>query len=268
MSDAPKTKGLAAKMAAAMAEIGRVQKRGKNDAQGYKYARADDVAEEARRVLSTHGIAMFADVVDDSLREITIPPAKEGFGGKVLRISKVRVAWTFQDSETGEERTVHTPGEGMDSGDKGIYKAMTGAMKYALMLGFLIPTGDGDPEKASEVDAEVYAAEKPAPKTRVDSVKEKVAAANGKGVQDVRMPKDAEARKQDLKARTMALGFKGADLPKKLGEWIGRDVDAATVFTPDDWLKADASIAQAKTNKETLARASANMEAAGLAEHA
>lgn len=36
-------------------------------------------------------------------------------------------------------------GEGMDTGDKAIYKAITGAQKYVLMKTFLIPTGD-DPE--------------------------------------------------------------------------------------------------------------------------
>lgn len=134
-----KPAGLAKKMAAAMAEIGRVQKRGSNQAQGYKYARADDVAEEARAVLAKHGIAVYPDVLDYGTREI------DGRNGK-LRITWAKVAWTFVDGESGESRTVNVPGEGQDSGDKGIYKAMTGSMKYLLMTSFLIPTGEGDPE--------------------------------------------------------------------------------------------------------------------------
>jgi hypothetical protein len=134
-----KPKGLAAKMAAAMGEIGRVQKRGHNQAQGYKYARADDVAEEARAVLSKYGIAVYPDVLDYGIREV------EGKNGKI-RITWAKVAWTFSDAETGESRTINVPGEGQDSGDKGIYKAITGSMKYVLMAGFLIPTGEGDPE--------------------------------------------------------------------------------------------------------------------------
>jgi hypothetical protein len=42
-------------------------------------------------------------------------------------------------------------GEGQDAGDKGPYKAMTGAQKYALMKTFMIPTGD-DPEADEDVD--------------------------------------------------------------------------------------------------------------------
>jgi hypothetical protein len=36
-------------------------------------------------------------------------------------------------------------GQGLDSGDKAPYKAMTGALKYALLQSFLLATGD-DPE--------------------------------------------------------------------------------------------------------------------------
>lgn len=140
-----KASGLAKKMAAAMAEIGRVKKRGANQAQGYKYARADDVAEEARAVLAKHGVAVYPDVLDYGLREV------DGKNGKI-RITWAKVAWTFVDGETGEARTINVPGEGQDSGDKGIYKAMTGSMKYLLMTSFLIPTGDADPENDSDDD--------------------------------------------------------------------------------------------------------------------
>ena len=36
-------------------------------------------------------------------------------------------------------------GQGIDAGDKAPYKAMTGALKYALLQSFLLATGD-DPE--------------------------------------------------------------------------------------------------------------------------
>ena len=55
------------------------------------------------------------------------------------------MAYTFIDVDTAEEITVKTAGEGLDSGDKAPYKAMTGALKYALLQSFLLATGD-DPE--------------------------------------------------------------------------------------------------------------------------
>jgi hypothetical protein len=48
--------------------------------------------------------------------------------------------------DTAEEITVKVAGEGLDAGDKAPYKAMTGALKYALLQSFLLATGD-DPEE-------------------------------------------------------------------------------------------------------------------------
>jgi hypothetical protein len=53
--------------------------------------------------------------------------------------------YRFVDARSGEELTVRVPGEGADPGDKAPYKAMTGALKYALLQSFLLATGD-DPE--------------------------------------------------------------------------------------------------------------------------
>jgi hypothetical protein len=247
---AKKPAGLAAKMAAAMGEIGRVQKRGRNQAQGYSYARADDVAEEARKVLASHGIAVFADVKEAAEREV------QGKNG-TIRIYRVTVAWTFKDGESGEEHTVSVPGEGMDTGDKGIFKAMTGSMKYALMLGFLIPTGDGDPEKDSDE-------EKP-PATRTDTVKAKVAAA-AKELGGKVVPANPAARQADVSNRLLALGLKAkGDRLAKVGEWIGRAVDDSTALSADDWTRCDAGLEQMKAAQETLARAQGNGERAQAA---
>ena len=61
------------------------------------------------------------------------------------RLTRVVMTYTFMDVNSAEELTVKMPGEGRDPGDKGPYKAMTGALKYALLQSFLIATGD-DPE--------------------------------------------------------------------------------------------------------------------------
>jgi hypothetical protein len=56
------------------------------------------------------------------------------------------MTYTFMDVDTAEEITVKVAGEGLDPGDKAPYKAMTGALKYALLQSFLLATGD-DPEE-------------------------------------------------------------------------------------------------------------------------
>ena len=55
------------------------------------------------------------------------------------------MAYTFTDENSPEEITARVAGEGLDVGDKSSYKAMTGALKYALLQSFLLATGD-DPE--------------------------------------------------------------------------------------------------------------------------
>jgi len=57
----------------------------------------------------------------------------------------VIMAYTFTDENSAEEVTARVAGEGLDIGDKASYKAMTGALKYALLQSFLLATGD-DPE--------------------------------------------------------------------------------------------------------------------------
>ena len=60
-------------------------------------------------------------------------------------MARVVMAYTFADVDTGEEVVAKVAGQGLDPGDKAPYKAMTGALKYALLQSFLLATGD-DPE--------------------------------------------------------------------------------------------------------------------------
>jgi len=69
---------------------------------------------------------------------------KSGTSVKTL----IKVNYLFVDTDTGESIQASALGEGMDVGDKGIYKAMTGAYKYVQRETFMIPTGD-DPDKTS-----------------------------------------------------------------------------------------------------------------------
>jgi len=70
------------------------------------------------------------------------------------------VTWQITDGETGEFVNFQSVGSGSDSTDKAVYKAMTGALKYALLLGFLIPTGDDPENEKPSNDAVVAAAAK------------------------------------------------------------------------------------------------------------
>jgi hypothetical protein len=131
---------LAAKLSQVMAKVGYVQKGGTISAQGYKYVMASDVADKVRTALGELNVIMVPAAVD-VISEGTTPSGKQ-------TIVTARYTWRFIDGDTGESLDIQTLGSGADSGDKHVYKSSTGALKYALLTAFLIPTGD-DPENDS-----------------------------------------------------------------------------------------------------------------------
>jgi len=124
-----------------MGELGYLQKRGYNDHHKYNYATEADVSEAVRALLVKHGVLFIPNVVPESV-------------SRVNGTTSLLVECVFINAEQPSDRlAVVMAGDGWDKGDKGPYKAVTGAVKYALMKTFLIPTGD-DPERATEADRE------------------------------------------------------------------------------------------------------------------
>lgn len=149
-----KTLNLAAKLSAIMGELGNIPKSGFNKAQQYRFVRESDVAEKLSALLAKQHIFLHQDVVETKVRELYRTQS-----GNTMWLTTVKVAFTWYDGETGETLPPSVfPGHGADTGDKGVYKAMTGAEKYFLMKTFLISTGD-DPEADEKVDTAVAAAE-------------------------------------------------------------------------------------------------------------
>lgn len=213
------------------------------------YADLAAVWDACREALSENGIAVFQS-----------PSVARGEGGPPTVTVTTLLA---HSSGQWLENELTSPSEAKP---QAIGSTITYLRRYSLaaMVGVAPEDDDGEAAMGRDTPAgrpERPEPERPAPRTNAETVKARVAAANG-GAQATHMPKDAEARKADIKARTMALGFKGAEGAKKIGEWIGRECDGATTITPDDWLKADAGIAQAKAAQDALGRA------AGVAEHA
>jgi hypothetical protein len=127
------------KLAEVRRRIGYVQKRGFNERNNYSYVTAADLAGAVGDILAELGV-----VIIPRLESIAYEP---NVGGRteVARAAQVVMAYTFTDVDTGDEITTKVAGQGLDAGDKAPYKAMTGALKYALLQSFLLATGD-DPE--------------------------------------------------------------------------------------------------------------------------
>jgi hypothetical protein len=119
--------------------ISYVQKRGYNEQRNYNYVAAADIAGTVGDILAELGV-----LVIPHLESITYESHNPGRLDSV-RVARVIMAYTFTDADSREEITARVAGEGLDVGDKASYKAMTGALKYALLQSFLLATGD-DPE--------------------------------------------------------------------------------------------------------------------------
>lgn len=122
-------------VAKVMDEVGYVQGTGKNREFGYKYTSDEDLLRKLQPALAKNGL-MIAPC------EIEIIDSNEK--GKWLK-QTIRVHYELRHVG-GESMMIAVMAEGRDTGDKAVYKALTGAYKYMLRQTFAIPTGD-DAEK-------------------------------------------------------------------------------------------------------------------------
>lgn len=131
---------LAAKLAKIGGALGNIPKRGWNPNQQYRFARETDLVSALRPYLAASGILITFSVTNHEILQRQDPNAKG-------MLTHITLHWTVTDGQ--DTISGDMPGYGMDSGDKGVYKAITGAKKYVLMTLFLIDTGD-DPEAEKE----------------------------------------------------------------------------------------------------------------------
>ena len=128
------------KLHAIMSEVGYIQKDKKNTFHNYNYASEYAIKTAIHEQLVKHKVLFKVDVTNQRIdRGVT---AK----GEPTILTMADLHYTFYDVESGESIEGTFQGQGDDKLDKGIYKAITGGIKYILTSTFLIPTGD-DPEE-------------------------------------------------------------------------------------------------------------------------
>lgn len=134
MTEPAQTPSLISKLAQVMGEVERIPKHGHNAFHNYDYATEADITAAIRQKLAAQRV-MVIPSVQSVHREGTL--------------TTIYMLFTFHDGDSPQTIEVPWAGVGDDKSDKGIWKAMTGAVKYLLLKSFLIPTGD-DPEQDSE----------------------------------------------------------------------------------------------------------------------
>ncbi len=128
------------KMSQVMKEIGPVTKDQKNVAQGFKFRGIDQFVNALHPALVRNGVFMSPECVKESheLKEVVRSNGKAGVDKHV----SILMNYHFY-AEDGSKVTIGPiPAEGLDSGDKATNKALSAALKYALIQTFSIPTED------------------------------------------------------------------------------------------------------------------------------
>ena len=134
---------------AIMGEIEHISMSKKNQIQGYNFRGIDDMYNALNPLFKKHGVFITSNVISSQREE------RQTQKGGLLIYTIARCEFKFYATD-GSFVVSTLEGEAMDSGDKSTNKAMSTALKYALMQMFLIPTEE-------RIDTE-YESHTPAPK--------------------------------------------------------------------------------------------------------
>lgn len=131
-----------------MSDLDYIQKDKRNSFHGYTYASEAAIKNAVHGALAKYRVMFFPTGSE-------ILSIEKGFGAKQdENLTTVRLSYEFINVDNPSEKLAGAfQGTGSDKGDKGAYKAITGALKYALTSTFLIETGD-DPEKDEKPEPE------------------------------------------------------------------------------------------------------------------
>lgn len=121
-------------MAAVMKDVKAIGKTEKNSQQNFKFRGIDNVMNELHEIFARHGVIPVPYVVDYKVTE------KATQRGSIMYVTHATMDFHFICGEDGSEIIARTIGEAMDTADKSMNKAMSIALKYALLQTLLIPT--------------------------------------------------------------------------------------------------------------------------------
>lgn len=139
------------KMASILKETKAITKSEKNQQQGFKFRGIDNVMNELHELFAKNEVFILQEVQGFTTEN---RPTKSG-GTNTFTRATVKFRYITTDGSCVETVNV---GEAMDSGDKGMNKAMSIALKYSLLQMFLIPTEDPkDPDSTTPEETDYLA---------------------------------------------------------------------------------------------------------------
>lgn len=154
---------LYSKVARVMGQVGKIEKSGYNKYDDYEYATAEDIKEALRPLCAKENLWISSEVKGYSKKAVQ---TQRGNSTEI----ELGMYFTMRCGDTGAKVKLLYSGYALDEGDKHIYKAYTGAIKYFLINNFMLSTGD-DPE----MDSPKIKQEAPEPKKKTEKKTDKKA---------------------------------------------------------------------------------------------
>lgn len=146
MSMANQTAAVAAKVQEIMKQVAYAQKDGYNDFNKYHYVSEASLMKQVRQAMIEVGLIAFPSY---HVTNVQVIESGKGFRNLTTVEASYRLVALDEDGHYLGEAYTTTVGQGMDTGDKAIYKAITGANKYLFLKLLLLETGD-DPEATTD----------------------------------------------------------------------------------------------------------------------
>ena len=139
------------KIANILKETKAITKSEKNQQQGFKFRGIDNVMNELHDLFSKHEVFILQEVLKF---ETADRPTKSG---GINTFTRATIKFKYCTIDGSFVETVNV-GEAMDSGDKGMNKSMSVALKYSLLQMFLIPTEESkDPDQTTPEETDYLA---------------------------------------------------------------------------------------------------------------
>jgi hypothetical protein len=158
------------KLLAIMSDVNYIQKDKTNSFHKYNYASEAAIKEKLHAVLVKHRV-LFLPYKTEMEERVT------GLGkDQKEALTTIKLYYRFVDVDSGETHEGELHGVGSDAMDKGIYKAVTGAIKYILTGTFLIATGDDPEAEPSPTKAEGRQAQQAVAARKIQEIHEENAA--------------------------------------------------------------------------------------------
>ncbi|SNR44596.1 ERF superfamily protein [Haloechinothrix alba] len=128
-------------LVAVMRDVRALEKGDRNNYAGFNFRGIDATLNAIGPALRDHGVVVLPEILDQHGELVEV-----GKDRSRMRMVTVQVRYTFV-GPGGDSLVTSSVGEAMDSGDKAAPKAMSVAMRTALLQTFALPTQEKDPDE-------------------------------------------------------------------------------------------------------------------------